>query len=151
MLAALRQTALALLFTFSVVGCQYNPHNTPDEKKNIKLVENMFSEMAEKMDAKKIDQFYSPDFIMVSNDTTMNFKQFKEYHENAFRKRRSLSVKKPFDDIFAKDQKVVGRTKITLEALNGKKDTFDVMFIALIEDHKIKRLWEVTYPGWKGK
>ncbi len=120
--------------------------HTPEDQKNIDLIKEMFSEFAEKMDPSKCEKYHSKDFVMVSNDITWDYEQYKRAHEEMYPKRKSLKV--AYEDIFAKGDKVTAFVRIHIENKDGTTQDFMVILIAQIQGDKIHRLWEVTYPSW---
>lgn len=120
------------------------------EKQNIAIVKNMFSEFAEKLDITKLDTYYTKDFLLESNGEQYNYDVYKKLEGDIYKTLSSLKVTR-YDDIFAAANKVVARMSIKLVHQDGKTNEFQVILIALIKDNKIARIWEMTYPSWSDK
>lgn len=144
--------ALVIFFNSSFVFAHVNnvSPQTIQENNNVNLVKKMFSDFAEKRDINTLDQYYSKTFVLISNHKNYDYSVYKRQQRDIFQKLKSLQVLS-YDDIFAKDNKVVSRMTIRLIMKNGDAHTFYVIFIALIHDKKIVRLWEITYPSWSDK
>lgn len=117
---------------------------------NVAIVKNMFHEFAEKKDISKLDQYYSKNFVLESNGQRFSYQQYKDLEGGIYKTLKSLKVTHYYD-IFASQNKVAARMSIKLVLKNGKQHEFQVMMIALIKNHKIAKLWELTYPTWSDK
>jgi hypothetical protein len=142
-------TALVILTCLGCSTVQPNEVNSL-ETANMQLVKEMFSQVSEKRDISKIDAYYSQDFMLVSNNDSFNYKVYKKQQADIFKILAKLEVLH-YDDMFAKNDKVVANMAIRLTLKNKTTHTFYVMLIAQIKDHKIYRIWEITYPTWSDK
>lgn len=120
------------------------------EKQNVAIVKNMFHEFAEKKDISKFDTYYSKNFVLESNGQHFSYQQYKDLQRGIYKTLKSLKVTHYYD-IFASQNKVTARMSIKLVLKNGKSHEFQVILIALIKNHKIAKLWELTYPTWSDK
>lgn len=118
--------------------------------KKVDLIKSMFSNTSEKLDASNLDKYYNQDFILVSNDKSYNYSVYKKQQEDVFKQLSSIKVTK-YEDIFSAGNKVTGMVKIKLTKKDGVIYDFSVIFIALIKNNKISRIWEITYPTWEEK
>ncbi len=124
--------------------------SSPQENANVALIREMWAEYAEKLDNSKFDIYFSRNFQLVDNNELENYEKFKNEQEVIYKKLKSLKVIST-DDLFAKNDKVVGRVAIKLSSKNGRAQTYHIIFIAEIKDNKIEKIWEVTYPNWNDK
>ena len=140
-------TKIVLLLLLSSISCsQENGTIKTVDNKNVAIVKKMFSEFAESLDINKLDQFFSKDLVLKSNDEYLTYTQYKELEKKNFSALKSLKVK--YDDIFNAGDKVISRLSINLISKKGKKTEFQVIIIALIKQNKIDKIWELTYPDW---
>jgi hypothetical protein len=128
----------------------FGSSSTPQEAKNIALIKALFTEYAEKLDSSKLDNYFSKNFILVSNNEQDNYAKFKKEQTLLFNNLQSLKMLS-IDDLIAKDNKVVGRVSLKLTPKSGEPQVYYDIFIAQIKDHKIEKMWEVLYPSWDEK
>lgn len=146
----MKKIIFLLIFLCPLSICYAYKNSTSIEKKNIAIVKEMFSEFAEKLDVKKLDIYYTKNFILESNGERYSYQEYKNLEEKIYRTLKSLKVTK-YDDIFSTSNKVVSRMSIKLTHIDGKTNEFQIILIALIKDNKIDRIWELTYPSWSDK
>lgn len=142
-----------IIISFFLICIQFCfAQSTPltEEEKNIKIFKEMFSEFAEKRDMSKIDHYYSNDFLLDSNHKIYDYPVYKKQQTDIFKTLKNLKVIN-YDDLFAKNDKVVSRMTIELTNKDSKVDTYYVILIAQLKNNKIYRIWEVTYPSWSEK
>ncbi len=142
-----------LIFGFCIFICSqlvFGSSSSAQENANIALVKEMWSEYAEKLDNSKLDTYFSKNFVLHSNDEHETYDQFNKEQSIVFNKLKSLKVTS-YDDLIAKDDKVIGRITIKLTSKHSKSKTSNIIFIATIKDRKIEKIWEVTYPDWDDK
>src|SRR3990167_10432339 len=96
------------------------------EKQNIAIVKNMFSEFAEKLDINKLDTYYSKDFILESNGEHYDYQAYKKLEGDIYKTLSSLKVTR-YDDIFTTANKVVSRMTIKLVHQDGKTNEFQLI------------------------
>lgn len=123
---------------------------TAQENSNMALIKDMFSQYAEKLDNSKIESYFSKNFQLVENNEKEKYEDFKTEQENIFKSLKSLQILS-YEDVVAKDDKVVGRVSMKLNAKNGQSKTYYVMFVATIKDNKIEKIWQLVYPNWDEK
>ena len=110
----------------------------------------MFRDFSEAKNITVIDQYYSKDFVLVSNLKTYSYAAYKKQQKSIFKKIKRLHVLS-YDDLFYSGNQVAGRVIIRLTMRTGVIHTFHVIFIAKIYQGKIIRLWEMTNPTWSDK
>lgn len=120
------------------------------DQKNISIVKQMFTEVSEKRDLSKFDDFYARDFLLVSNNKKYGYEVYKKQQQDIFKKLASLKVLS-YEDIFAANDKVVSRMSIKLNMKDGVTHTFYLIAIFRLKNDKIDRIWEITYPTWEDK
>jgi hypothetical protein len=128
----------------------FGSSSTTQEFNNISLIKELFNEYAEKLDSSKLDNYFSKNFILISNNEQDSYAKFKKEQTLLFNNLKSLKVLS-IDDLIAKDNKVVGRVSIKLTPKSGEPQIYYNIFIAQIKDHKIEKMWEVLYPSWDEK
>ncbi len=131
-------------------GFAFAGSTTTQENANLALIKEMFSQYAEKLDNSKIEFYFSKDFQLVENNEKEKFEAFKKEQETIFNSLKSLKILS-YEDVIAKDDKVVGRVSMKLNAKNGRSKTYYVMFVATIKDNKIEKVWQLVYPNWDEK
>jgi ketosteroid isomerase-like protein len=113
---------------------------------NIELVRSMFASV-EQLDAQAIDQQFSPDFVMYSNDVQWDFQTYKDFHVQSYRERKAIRVQ--IDDLIGDGDKVAGRAAIELTSTNDVQQQIQVIFIIKVKNGKICELRELTFPHWQ--
>ena len=136
-----------LLLTYTLFA---TAASTSQETKNIQLLQGLFTQVSEKLSMRHFDDYYSPTFVLVSNNTTYPYAIYKSQQADIFKQLKQLKVLN-YDDIFAKNDKVVSRMSIKLTFKDNKSYTFYVILIALVKNGKIQEIWETTYPSWSDK
>ena len=119
------------------------------EQTNAALVKKMFEEVSEKMTVEHLNDYFTDDLELISNNQYMDFAEFKKHLEHAFGSLKSIQFKKPFDEFLAKEDKVVTRFTIATTDKKGNKKETGVIAIYQVKEGKISRWWELTYPDWK--
>lgn len=117
-------------------------------QKNKDIVLNMFRDLTEKMDIDALNNYFSKDFMLYSNQANMDYGLLKKQLQDAFRVHRSIKVKQPINDIVAKDDRVIMHFTLIATDKAGYQKEIETMAIFQIQDGKIVRLWELTYPEW---
>lgn len=128
----------------------FGSSTTTQESNNIAMIKELFTEYAEKLDNSKLDNYFSKNFILVSNNEQDNYAKFKKEQTLLFNNLKSFKLLS-MDDLIAKDDKVVGRVSLKLTPKSGAPKIYYDIFIAQIKDHKIEKMWEVLYPSWDEK
>lgn len=136
-----------LLITYGVLVLA---NTSPQEQQNIQLLQGLFTQVSEKLSMRYFEDYYSPTFVLVSNNTSYSYETYKSQQANIFKQLKQLKVLQ-YEDIFAKDDKVVSRMSIKLTFKDNKSYIFYVILIALVKDGKIQNIWETTYPSWSDK
>lgn len=112
------------------------------------LIKEMFSEMVLKKDPSKIPNYYHPDFLLYTNESTMDYKTFIDSHEQYYKTPIQYKIEYDDETFFEQKDKVAGRMWITTQRPNEPATKIEVILIAQYKDDKIYRLWELTYPDW---
>lgn len=131
-------------------GFAFASATTTQENSNLALIKDMFSQYAEKLDNSKIESYFSKNFQLVENNEKEKYEDFKKEQDTIFKSLKSLKILS-YEDVIAKDDKVVGRVSMKLNAKNGQSKTYYVMFVATIKDNKIEKIWQLVYPNWDEK
>ncbi len=126
-----------------VVACGHQ-----EQKGNIKLLKEMFSEMVVQKDASLIPKYYHEDFLLYANGQLMNYKKYLEFHEAIYQTPIQYQIAYDEETLIEQGNKVAGRVWITTSRPNESPQKIEVILIAKYKDGKIYRLWELTYPDW---
>lgn len=120
---------------------------------SVNVVRMMFEEMVIPKDAGQIERFYAPSFVMTSNGVGQGYEDFAQSHRTTYATEIVYAVEydedawvEQVDD--AGTGKVAGRVWITTSRPGEKPTRIEVVLIAALEDGRITRVWETTYPNW---
>ena len=108
----------------------------------------MFNEMVVRKDPAAIPRFYAPSFVMHSNGGSQDFEAYAKSHEEMYATDISYAVEYDEDAWVESADKVAGRVWITTKRSEEAATRIEVILIAAIEDGRITRLWETTWPNW---
>lgn len=78
----------------------------------------------------------------------MNYATFLEFHIKYYRTQIKYKVEYDEETLLEQGNKIAGRIWITTERPNEPARKLELILIAEYKDHKIYRLWELTYPDW---
>jgi predicted SnoaL-like aldol condensation-catalyzing enzyme len=134
--------ALAMSLMF-ITSCVQQKNDTAQEAKNIEVVMEMFKEVAEKKDSDKIDNYFAPNFVIVSNTTERNLSEFKKHLDEAFANSSSINIS-DVADIFAQGDKVVERYTMVVTDKKNNKQVLEGIAIFQLKDNKIIKWWDVS-------
>ena len=117
-------------------------------KMYLEKLKEMFSEMVVKKDALLIPMCYHPDFLLYTNNETINYDSFLDSHKKYYA--TSIQYEIQYDDeaFLEQGDKVAGRVWITTSRPNESAKRIEVILIVQYKDGKIYRAWELTYPDW---
>lgn len=101
------------------------------------------------MDPTALEKYLGPDFELESNRCRMTLSGYRDHLYEAFKHLKSIQIKKPFTDIFAKGDKVAARFTIAITDSEDQQSEIDVNAMFQVRHEKILRWWEVTYPDWQ--
>jgi hypothetical protein len=114
----------------------------------IQHLKEMFSEMVLKKQASKIPHYYHPDFLLYTNETTMNYAEFLKSHQEYYATPIQYHIEYDEETFLESHDKIAGRMWITVKKPEQSARKIEVMLIAQYKDRKLYRLWELTYPDW---
>lgn len=123
---------------------------TPQEQSNAALIKKMFENVSEKMTIEYVADYFNDDLQLTSNNHFMDYRAFKDHLVYVFGMLKSIQIKKPLDEVIAKDDKVITRFTITAIDKDDKEHETKVIAIYEIKNGKISHWRELTYPAWKG-
>jgi len=115
----------------------------------VDLIREMFEQMVLKKDPDLIERFYSPDFEMHSNGVVQGFEEFAAAHRRVYATDISYEVEYDEDAWVEQEGRVAGRVWITTKLPGREATRIEVILIARIEDDRITRIWETTWPDWQ--
>lgn len=112
-----------------------------------RLIE-MFERMVLAKDATLLEQYYDPDFQLVTNGTTQNYAEFAAGHETVYATAIRYDIR--YDDAAWVEQadRVAGRVWITTTRPGEQPTEIEAILIATFRNGRIHRLWELTWPDW---
>jgi hypothetical protein len=111
-------------------------------------LKEMFTEMVLKKQASKISHYYHADFLLYTNGTTMNYAEFLKSHQEYYATPIQYQIEYDEETFLENGDKLAGRIWITVKKPNQGPRKIEVVLIAQYKDHKLYRLWELTYPDW---
>lgn len=114
----------------------------------LNLLKEMFQEVTVKKNAALIPHYYHKDFLLFTNEQQMDFATFLSSHEVYYKTPITYTCAYDEETFVAQGEKVAGRMWITTQLPNESAKKIEVMLIVSYKDHKIYRLWELTYPDW---
>jgi len=110
----------------------------------------MFDRMVVPKDGDLIEHYYHPEFVMYSDGLAQDFAEFAASHRKVYDTEISYAIE--YDDeawVEAADR-VAGRVFITTTRPGEKPNRIEVVLIATYLDGRIHRVWETTWPSWRG-
>jgi hypothetical protein len=114
----------------------------------IQQLKEMFSEMVIKKQTSKIPRYYHQDFLLYTNGTSMDYAEFLRSHQEYYATPIQYQVEYDEETFLEHGDKIAGRVWITIKKPNESPKKIEVVLIAQYKDHKLYRLWELTYPDW---
>lgn len=142
--------AVLTLWLMPLTGCIQQKNDTAQEAKNVEIVMEMFKDIAEKKNLDKIDSYFAPNFVMVSNNTERNLDEFKKHTDQMLANSSAVKMS-DMVDIFAQGDKVAERYTITVTDKKNNKQEFDGISIFQLKDNKIVKWWDVSMVKEKKK
>ena len=117
---------------------------------SIALLREMFERMVVAKNAEAIECYYHPDFVMSSDGLTQGFAGFRDSHRKLYATPIAYSVEYDEDAWVEAGDKVAGRVWITTSRPSELPTRIEVILIAAYRDGRIHRVWETTWPSWRG-
>lgn len=114
----------------------------------IEKLKEMFEKMTVKKDASLIPFYYHKDFVIYVNHQQMHFDAYLKFHEDIYQTPIQYEIAYDEESFLEQGEKVAGRLWVTTCLPSEAPKEIEVIFIALFKDHKIYRIWELTYPDW---
>ena len=114
----------------------------------IHQLKEMFTEMVLKKQASKIPQYYHPDFLLYTNGETMDYAEFLRSHQEYYASPIQYQIEYDEETFLENKDRLAGRVWITVKKPEHPPRKIEVVLIAQYKDHKLYRLWELTYPDW---
>lgn len=114
----------------------------------IDVLKEMFQEMVVKKDPEKISKYYHPDFLLYTNGEIWDYNRFLSSHLEIYE--TSIQYKIDYDEetFLEQGDKLAARVYITTQRAHESAKEIEVILIAQFKEHKIYRLWELTFPDW---
>ncbi|BBX95264.1 nuclear transport factor 2 family protein [Mycobacterium lacus] len=117
---------------------------------SVALLREMFDRMVVAKNAELIDYYYDPDFVMHSDGTSQSFAEFRDSHRKIYATSITYAVEYDEQAWVEATDKVAGRVWITTSRPGEKPTRIEVVLIAAYRDGRIHRIWETTWPSWRG-
>jgi hypothetical protein len=108
----------------------------------------MFTRMVEAKDAGRIDVYYDPDFLLVTNGEVQDLAAFRAGHERVYPTAIRYSVAYDDEAWVETADRLAGRVWITVTRPGEPPRPIEVVFVATFRAGRIHRLWELTHPDW---
>lgn len=112
------------------------------------LLKEMFQKMVVPKDASLIPTYYHKDFLLITNEIEMDYNEFLSMHEEVYQTPIEYKVEYHEETFLEEGDKVAGRIWITTQRPSEKPKKLEVILIAIYNESKLYRLWELTYPDW---
>ena len=117
---------------------------------SVALLCEMFERMVVAKNADLIAHYYHPDFEMCSDGMTQSFPEFHESHRAVYATAISYAVEYDEQAWVEAPDKVAGRVWITTSRPGEQPTRIEVVLIAGYLEGRIHRVWETTWPSWRG-
>ncbi len=114
----------------------------------LSLLKEMFKEMVIHKKAFLIPHYYHRDFLLYTNEETMDYDAFLKTHVEIYETPIQYRVEYDEETLLEQGERVAGRIWITIQKPNEPPRRIEVMLIAQYKERKLYRLWELTYPDW---
>ena len=114
----------------------------------VERLKRMFDEMVIKKDISKLSHYYHPEFLLYTNEQTMDYKYFFESHEKIYATAIEYQIEYDEETFLEQNEKIAGRVWITTKRPAEAAKKIEVILIAQFKENKIYRIWELTYPDW---
>ncbi|QLL08663.1 nuclear transport factor 2 family protein [Mycobacterium vicinigordonae] len=116
----------------------------------VALLREMFERMVVAKSGELIEHYYHPDFVMCSDGVTQGFAEFRDSHLKLYATPISYAVEYDEQAWVEGTDKVAGRVWITTARPGEEPTRIEVVLIAAYRDGRIYRVWETTWPSWRG-
>lgn len=117
---------------------------------SVALLREMFDQMVIAKNAQLVERYYHPDFVMHSDGLTQNFAEFRDSHREIYTTPISYAIDYDEQAWIEADGKVAARVWITTSRPAELPTRIEVVLIAAFRDGRIHRVWETTWPSWRG-
>jgi hypothetical protein len=114
----------------------------------IKILKEMFNEMVVKKDPSLIPKYYHPDFLLFTNEETMDYEAFLKSHQKFYSTPIQYEVEYDEKTFLEQGDKLAGRMWITTKRPKESATKIEVILIIQFKEQQLYRLWELTYPDW---
>ncbi|OBJ59983.1 nuclear transport factor 2 family protein [Mycobacterium sp. 1423905.2] len=117
---------------------------------SVALLKEMFDRMVVAKNADLVERYYDPDFVMHSDGLTQDFAEFHDSHRAVYATAITYAVEYDEQAWVQAADKVAGRVWITTSRPGEDSTRIEVVLIVAYRDGKIHRVWETTWPSWRG-
>jgi hypothetical protein len=117
---------------------------------SVALLREMFERMVIGKNADLAERYYDPDFLMCSDGLTQNFAEFHHSHREIYTTPIIYAIEYDEQAWVEAEDKVAGRVWITTSRPGEQPTRIEVVLIAAYRDGRIHRIWETTWPSWRG-
>ena len=114
------------------------------------LLREMFDQMVGGKNGDLIEHYYHPEFVMYSDGLAQSFIEFAASHRKIYTTEISYAISYDDDAWVEAEDRVAGRVFITTTRPGEKPNKIEVIVIAAYRDGRIYRVWETTWPSWRG-
>ena len=117
---------------------------------SVALLREMFERMVVAKNGDLIEHYYHPDFVMCSDGLRQQFAEFRDSHRMLYGTAIGYAVEYDEQAWVEAADKVAGRVWITTSRPGEEPTRIEVVLIAAYRDGRIHRVWETTWPSWRG-
>ena len=117
---------------------------------SVALLREMFDRMVVGKKADLVEHYYDPDFVMYSDGLTQDFAEFHHSHREIYSTPISYAIEYDEQAWVEAADKVAGRVWITTSRPGEQPTRIEVVLIAAFRNGRIHRVWETTWPSWRG-
>jgi hypothetical protein len=114
----------------------------------LEKLKEMFNQMVLKKDASVIPLYYHPDFLLYTNEVTMDYDTYLESHLKYYATPIQYEVFYDEETLLEQGEKIAGRVWITTSMPDEAPRKIEVILIVQYREERIYRLWELTCPDW---
>ncbi|AKN18822.1 hypothetical protein [Mycobacterium haemophilum] len=117
---------------------------------SIMLLREMFDQMVVGKNAELIEHYYHPDFLMHSDGLTQSYTEFRDSHREIYSTSITYAIEYDEQAWVEAADKVAGRVWITTARPGEKPTRIELVLIAAYRNGRIHRIWETSWPSWRG-
>src|ERR1700761_2189298 len=114
------------------------------------LLREMFDRMVVAKNADLAERYYHPDCVMSSDGLTQNFREFHDSHRKVYGTPVTYAIEYDEQAWVEAQNRVAARVWITTSRPGEQPTRIEVVLIATFLDGLIHRVWETTWPSWRG-